>query len=169
METEINNSPCHQPCVHTEIHAIILISADIDMHDTVLTWQKSMLISFRFCFPLYHNYNDDSIIQLSLGGVERKNYTDISIHICTFLCIYINRYILCIYLKNIFCFFTSSCAAWIFGGSNYFILFWFIFSILVIMAIFNSLLYFYESLFFLYWEIYRYTNQQRQQNLFLPS
>lgn len=46
----------------------------------------------------------------------------------------------CIYLKNTLCCFTSSCAAWIFGGSTYFILFWFIFCILVIMAIFNSLL-----------------------------
>lgn len=77
------------------------------MHDTVLTWQTKH-VDFSLGF-LYHIYNGDSIIQLSLGGVERKNYTDISIRICTFLCIYINRYISCIYLKNILLFHLILC------------------------------------------------------------
>lgn len=92
---------------------------------------------------------------LPLGGVERKKlYRYIYAYMHFPVYIYINRYIPCIYLKNIFCRFTSSCAAWIFGGSIYVILFWFILSILVITAIFNHCYTFMSNCHFLSTERY---------------
>lgn len=90
MYTEINNSPYHQSCV---LHRNSYHHSHISQHKHA--WycfnlvNKACSFIFQFSFLLCHNYNDDSIIQFSLRGVERKNYTDISIHICTFLCIYI--------------------------------------------------------------------------------
>lgn len=128
-------------CLHRNSHHHLYISQHRHAWYCFNLANKACELFFGFYFLLYHNYSDDYIIQLSLGGVERKNYTDISIHICTFLCIYINRYIPCIYLKSIFCCFHLILCRMNFWCSIYFILFWFIFSILVIMAMLNSLLY----------------------------